>query len=95
MKVFHIQGLGGLLMLLVAFLGFLSLVLFLPTSFVMVLWNATVFEGLQGPEIHFGQAILLWLAIMLSLFLIVRPEIQFQFKRVSSPSDLEPPKSKE
>lgn len=90
MRVFHIKGFSGLMMFLVAILGVLSLTVFLPTAFIMVLWNATVFEGLSGPQINLGQALLLWMATFIMLVILLQPQVQLQFKRVSSPADLDP-----
>jgi hypothetical protein len=89
MRVFHIKGVSGLFMFFLAILAVIGLVVLLPTSFIMVLWNATVFEGLYGPEIHMGHALLLWAAGMIMVFLVMRPQISFNFKKVTGPSDLD------
>lgn len=79
MHVFHFRGLSSYLMLLfaivVAFLVFMAL----PASFMMVLWNALVFEGAKGPEIGLYQGFLLWGMVLVALKLIFKPEIQLEF----------------
>lgn len=89
MHVFQIKGFSGLLMLFLAIMGVIALFVLLPTAFVMVLWNATVFEIIQGPEIHLGQSVLLWLAILIALQLVFKPQISLQFKKVSNTADME------
>ena len=63
MHVFHIKGFPGLLLVGLAVICTALLVFVLPSAFMMVLWNATVFEGLSGPEINLSQGFLLWLAV--------------------------------
>lgn len=89
MHVFHIKGLPGLLLFGLALICTALLVFVLPSAFMMVLWNATVFEGLSGPEISLAQGFILWLATVILFKLIFKPEIQFQFKNVSGPDDVE------
>ena len=89
MHVFQIKGFQGLLMFMLA-LAAAALILFvIPTGFMMVLWNAVVFEGLRGPEIGFTQGLLLWLMVMITIKLVFKPEIEFQMTNVSDPSELE------
>jgi hypothetical protein len=83
MRIVHIRGLSGLVVM-VAF-GLLAVLaaLLLPAAFVLVLWNAFVFEGMGGPEIALGQAVLLWSAVLALLNLIFQPQFSFEFKRIS------------
>lgn len=80
MHVFQIRGLSGLLLIIGAALVATLLLLALPAGFMMVLWNALVYEGLKGPEIDLYQGILLWGAVMVALKLIFKPEIKLQFQ---------------
>jgi hypothetical protein len=89
MRVFYIKGFSGLMMFLLAAIGLLALVVALPTSFMMVLWNALIFEGLGGPEIDMGQALILWGAVMVLIKLIANPQISFQFRRATNAGELE------
>lgn len=84
MRVFHIKGFQGLFLLLLAVLAVLAVVVALPASFMMVLWNALVFEGLRGPEIDFVQGLLLWGIVAIALKLIFKPEIQLQFQQADT-----------
>ena len=79
MHVFHIKGLSSILLLLLTIAGAALLLLALPASFMMVLWNATVFEAAHGPEIDLYQGFLLWGMILVALKLILKPEIQLEF----------------
>ena len=90
MHVFHIKGFQGLLMFALALIAIAVVVFALPAAFMMTLWNATVFEGLQGPEFNFTQGLILWLMTLIVLKLIFNPEIQLQMTNVSDPSDLPP-----
>lgn len=89
MRVFQIKGFSGFLMFFLAMLGVVSVFILLPTAFVMVFWNALVFETMRGPEINLGQAALLWAALLLTLYLVLKPQFSLQFKRVSDPADIE------
>jgi hypothetical protein len=84
MHVFHIRGLSSVLMLLLAIIGVVLLLLALPAAFMMVLWNAVVFEGFKGPEIDMYQGLLLWGMLLVALKLILKPEIQLEFIKVSA-----------
>lgn len=79
MHVFHIKGLSSILLLLLAIVGAALILLALPASFMMVLWNATVFEAAHGPEIDLYQGFLLWGMVLVALKLILKPEIQLEF----------------
>jgi len=80
MHVFHIRGFSGILLLLLAMLAAITLLLVLPSAFMMVLWNALVFEGFKGVEIDIYQGFLLWGFIVVMIKLIFKPEIQLQFQ---------------
>lgn len=88
MRVFHIKGLSGLLMFILGLIGTIALTVLLPTSFIMVLWNATAFEGLGSVEIGMGEASLLWAALLALVYAIFKPQVSFHFKRVAEPGDL-------
>lgn len=90
MHVFHIKGFQGMLMLVLALIAIGLAVFALPAAFMMVLWNATVFEGFQGPEFNFTQGLILWLITLVMFKLIFNPEIQLQMTNVSDSSDLPP-----
>jgi hypothetical protein len=89
MQVFQIKGLSGLLMFILAVAGLLALFLLLPGAFMMVFWNAVVFEGFYGPEIGLIQGLLLWGVALLFIKLVMNPQISFQFRKVSDPKDID------
>jgi hypothetical protein len=82
MHVFHIRGFSGVMMVLLVVLAALAVLVALPSAFIMVLWNALVFEGSKGPQISFLQGFLLWgfLAVMINV--IFKPELKLQFQQV-------------
>jgi hypothetical protein len=84
MHVFHIRGLSGFMVFLLAVVSAVLLLLLLPASFMMVLWNALVFESFKGPEISLLQGFLLWGTLMIALKIVFKPEIKFEFQPVNS-----------
>jgi hypothetical protein len=84
MHVFHIRGISGLLVLLLAIVAALVVFLLLPAVFMMVLWNALVYEGFQGPQIGLSEGFLLWGMVAVLIQLIFKPKIQLQFQSVKA-----------
>ncbi|HEY9746666.1 MAG TPA: hypothetical protein V6C99_10660 [Oculatellaceae cyanobacterium] len=84
MHVFHIRGFSGVLVLVAVAISALLLLLLLPASFMMVLWNALVFEGFNGPEIDLTQGFFLWGFVMVLLKLIFKPQIKFEFQSLAA-----------
>ncbi len=89
MQVFQIKGIKGFLLLFVALVGLSALLFMVPSALMMVFWNALVFEGLRGPEINFLHGLLLWVACLLVLKLVLNPQVNFQFRQITDPADLE------
>ena len=89
MHIFHIKGFSGFLMFLMAALATLFLVVGLPSIFMTVLWNATVFEAFQGPEVTLFQGFLLWVIAVILIKLIFQPEIHLEFQKLEPPNDLD------
>lgn len=85
MHVFHIRGFSGLMMVLLAVLSMLVLVVLLPSTFMMVFWNALVFEAFRGPEIDLFQGFLLWAMTAALLKIIFKPEFKLQFQQIRPP----------
>lgn len=88
MHVFHIKGISGLMSFLVALLMMVVLAFVVPTSFMMVLWNALVFEGMNGPEIGMSQGFVLWMMVLVVFKLVFKPEIQLQLRNVGDMDSL-------
>ena len=91
MHVFHIRGLSGILMVLLLVLAALAVLVALPSSFMMVLWNAVIFEGAHGPEINLLQGFLLWGFVAVMIKMIFKPEIKLQFQQVRPTGKTEKP----
>ncbi len=94
MHVFHIRGLSGLVLLVLAVLLLLALVTLAPAAYLMVAWNALVYETFHGPMIGLDQGFLLWGALLVLLKLIFRPDIQVEFKHMSAFRQAKPPQPK-
>lgn len=80
-KVVQINGLSGILIL-----GFISTGVFcgfiiFPIWIIMNAWNIVVGEALHGPVINYFQSLLLWFAIILSLYLILRNSISIKIQK--------------
>jgi|GEM_PF-3353865 len=90
MHVFQIKGLSGLIMLALALISGVLIILALPSVFMMVLWNALIFEGLRGPEINLYQGFLLWGLMLICLKLIFKPELHMQLMREHPDSSQSP-----
>jgi len=89
MQVYEVKGIAGLAKLGLAIAGLVGILFVLPSLFMMVLWNAVVFEGLNGPLIGFFQSVLLWLMFCVAFKLVFQPEIHLEFKKVTDPKDLD------
>jgi hypothetical protein len=93
MHVFQVKGLSGMLMLVLALLTGIFLFLALPSAFMMVLWNALIYEVFRGSEINLYQGFLLWGMMLLTLKLIFSPELKFQLMRQHPDLPQTPPPS--
>jgi hypothetical protein len=87
MRVFQVKGFAGLMTLVLILLGAVALFVLLPASFMMVLWNAVVYEGFNGVEINFVQGLMLWSMMLIVLNLVFKPQISFQIRK-EPPTDL-------
>jgi len=90
MHVFQIKGLSGLIILALALISGVLIILALPSVFMMVLWNALIFEGFRGPEINLYQGFLLWGLMLICLKLIFKPEVHMQLMREHPDSSQSP-----
>ena len=89
-KTFKIKGFSGWARFLLAVLGMLCLTVALPSFLMQVVWNALVFERFHGPEIVYGQGILLWGISLLLFQLIFQPQVHFSLHPGDDPN-LKPP----
>ncbi len=85
MHVFHIKGFSGFLMFLLATISAIVVLIGIPSAFMMVLWNAVVFEGFGGPEFNYVQGMLLFGLSFCTFMAIFRPEVQLEFKNAADP----------
>jgi hypothetical protein len=89
MKAVEIRGFFGMVLFIAMALGTLILAITIPSTVTWVTWNAIIGELFRGPMIHFWQAIILTTIIGIVVKLIFQPQINFQFKRVTSAEELE------
>jgi len=89
MKAIEIRGFFGLLLFIAMAIVTVILAITIPSTVTWVTWNAIIGELFRGPMIHFWQAIILTAILGIAVKLIFQPQINFQFKRVSSPEELE------
>ena len=83
MQVFHIRGwFSAIVFIVVAVVAALALLVALPSAFLMVLWNAIVFEAAKGPEIDFVQGLLLWSFIAVMIKAIFNPSLKLPIQIV-------------
>ena len=80
-KVVELKGLSGLLIL-----GFVLTSLFcgfilLPIWILMNLWNYIVGNMMHGAVINYAQAILLWVAIILSFYLLSKQSFSIKIEQ--------------
>lgn len=82
MHEFQFRGFSAVLVLALAVVTALAVLVALPASFMMVFWNATVFEAANGPQIDFVQGMLLWGFVAILLKVIFKPSIKLPFQLV-------------
>lgn len=89
MHVFQFRGFSAILVVLLAVLTALTLLVALPSAFMMVLWNAMVYETSCGPQIDFVQGLLLWAFVAVMIKAVFNPTVKLPFQLVQ-----QAPKSK-
>jgi len=82
MHVFQFRGLTALLVVLLAVVTAVAVLVALPSAFMMVLWNAMVFEASNGPQIDFVQGMLLWAFVAVMIKVVFNPTIKLPFQLV-------------
>jgi hypothetical protein len=82
MQVFHFKGFSAILVVLLVLVAALAILVALPSAFMMVLWNALIFEAAKGPEISILQGALLWGFIALTIKAVFFPSLGLPFQLV-------------
>lgn len=93
MHVFQIRGFSGLMMVLLVVLAAIAVLVALPSAFMMVLWNALIFEGSKGPQVSLLQGFMLWGFVAVMIKVIFKPEIQLQFQHAKPNAKAEKPEA--
>ena len=82
MKAFKIEGFKDVILFCLFVLFSLSIIIGVPSLITWVAWNGVIGDLLDGPYIAFWQAILLTLAVLLTIYQLMRPEIIFEVHHV-------------
>ena len=90
-KVIQINGFSGLLLLGFVLSGLFFGFAVFPIWVIMNCWNVVITDCLNLPTINYLQAMLLWLAISIIMYLALRGSISFKIQKEES---LEPDKIK-
>jgi predicted membrane protein len=80
-KIIQISGLSGILLVGIIFTGLFCGFILFPIWVVMLGWNAVIPSTFQGPVINYLQASLLWMAIILTLYILLRNSISIRFQK--------------
>jgi len=80
-KVIQISGLSGILLVGIVFTGLFCGFMLFPIWVVMMGWNAVVANTFHGPAINYIQAALLWTAIILSLYILLKNSISIRIQK--------------
>ena len=81
-KAFEIEGIQDLIVFCLFIVVSVALIVGLPTAFVWVTWNGVVGDMIHGPYIAFWQALILTLALFVLFYLVAKPEIHLEIKKV-------------
>ncbi|MDD3012444.1 MAG: hypothetical protein PHC34_01930, partial [Candidatus Gastranaerophilales bacterium] len=80
-KIIQISGLSGILLVGIVFTGIFCGFMLFPIWIVMMGWNAVIANSLHAPVINYIQAALLWSAIILTLYILLRNSISFKIQK--------------
>ena len=87
MHIFEFKGFTGFLMVLLIFGVVLFLTMLLPAMLCTAVWNAVVFESFAGPKVTLLQGALLWIMLVFTTLLILKPDISGKLKQIESLED--------
>jgi len=87
LKVYNVNGFGGLLILLFLVVTILAIFVAFPIWAIRETWNFAVGYYFGGPTIVLFQAFLIWLAGILTLYAILRNFISINFQSVEATSN--------
>jgi hypothetical protein len=77
MLSFEFKGVTGVLAIIGLFLLSVFLVFVLPSMVATAVWNAIVFESLNGVKINLFQGCMLWSMAVIGLLLWLKPTFSF------------------
>ncbi|OGI00554.1 MAG: hypothetical protein A2104_05525 [Candidatus Melainabacteria bacterium GWF2_32_7] len=80
-KVVQIHGLSGILILGFVLTGLVCGFVIFPIWVIMNAWNAVAGDILGGPFINYFQAFLLWLAVALMFYLVLKNSISIKIQK--------------
>ncbi len=88
-KVVQINGLSGILFLVLIVTGLFCGFVIFPIWVIMTVWNAVVADIFYGPVINYIQAAMLWILVALVLYLILKNSVSIKIQRDANLSEEE------
>ncbi len=88
-KVVQINGLSGILFLVLIVTGLFCGFVIFPIWVIMTVWNAVVSDIFYGPMINYIQAGMLWLLVALVLYLMLKNSVSIKIQRDANLSEEE------
>jgi hypothetical protein len=80
-KVIQISGLSGILLVGIIFTGIFCGFMLFPIWVVMMAWNVAIASTFNAPVINYVQAALLWSAIILVLYILLKNSISIKIQK--------------
>jgi hypothetical protein len=83
-KIVQISGISGILLVGIIVTSVLCGFILFPVWLVMMGWNSVIAINLKIPVINFIQAGLLWSAVLITLYIILRNSISIRIQKDDS-----------
>lgn len=80
-KIIQVHGLSGFLIFGFIAAGIFCGFIMFPIWLIMNLWNIFISNNFHLPVINYFQSLLLWMAVILSLYLILRNSISIKIQK--------------
>ena len=80
-KIVQISGLSGILLVGILFTGIFCGFMLFPVWLVMMGWNAVIASSFNAPIINYLQAALLWSAIVIVFYILLRNSISIKIQK--------------
>lgn len=80
-KIVQISGISGILLAVILISGILCGFMFFPVWLVMTGWNSLITKSFNVPVINIMQAGLLWSAILITMYILLRNSISIRIQK--------------